>query len=164
MSNLKTVPDLRGARGGTCPPPPPRRGCECPKNNNNNKKCALYDIASIYCNKLIYLITDYPQFCWKKRRPWGHRQGCECYPGFKWWDFKPPVVWSWRIKRFCAPSQSQTKLGNLVWVRGGHLSPVPPPHLPLQIPCRLVVAKPISNSCAPSPDQTQRNLKESRIP
>ena len=27
------------------------------------KKCALYDIGSIYGNKIIYVITDYPQFC-----------------------------------------------------------------------------------------------------
>ena len=87
-----------------------------------------------------------------------------------------PVVWSRRIKHFCTPSQSKTKKSE-IWGGWGHLSQgcgagvcAPPPPssillmLPLQIPCSLVVAKLMSNSCAPSPDQIQRNLKESPVP
>ena len=73
-------------------------------------------------------------------------------------------------KTLCAPSQSQTKLGNLgVWA--GALIPSPkavglecvnPPPLSsipfllsLQIPCSPVVAKQICNSCAPYPPPTR---------
>ena len=68
------------------------------------------------------------------------------------------------------PSQSQTKLGNSGLVGALIPSPkavglecVPPPPppssipllLPLQIPCSLVVAKLISNSCDPPPPQSR---------
>ena len=72
----------------------------------------------------------------------------------KLWDFKSPVVWSRRIKRFCAPSQSPQK-NSEIWGEGGHLSSIPL-MLPLQIPCSLVYAKIISNSCAPLPPSPTR--------
>ena len=64
-----------------------------------------------------------------------------------------------------------------MWVGGGHLSPVPrlwgwsvcpsssiPLLLPLQIPCRLVVAKLISNSCAPPSPTDSEKLKRAPVP
>ena len=53
------------------------------------------------------------------------------------------------------------KLGNLGW--GGHLSSIPL-MLPLQIPCSLVYAKLISNSCAPSPLPRPESEKLKREP
>ena len=76
----------------------------------------------------------------------------------------------------CAPSQSQTKLRNLGWVGGGAYPQfqgcgagvcAPLPHLPLRfdsiaIPCSLVVAKLICNSCSPyPPPPDSEKLKES---
>ena len=59
----------------------------------------------------------------------GGRGGTDMAVSVAWacklWHFKPAVVWLPSINHFCAPSQSQTKLVNLGWEGGGHLSPVP---------------------------------------
>ena len=94
--------------------------------------------------------------------PWYHKT---C----KWWDFKSPVVWS-RLRPLTVPSKTRKfGVGALIpspkAVGLERVSPSPssiPLLLPLQIPCSLVAAKLISNSCAPPPthtfpDQTQRN-------
>ena len=108
-----------------------------------------------------YMITDYPHNNSAERK--GGRgdtdRAVSVARACKWWDFKSPVIWSRRIKHFCAPSLSQRK-NSEIWGGWGHLSSIPL-MLPLQIPCTLVDAELISNSCAPLPDQIQRNLKES---
>ena len=66
-----------------------------------------------------YMITDYPHNNSVERK--GDRGGTDRAVSVIWackrWDFKSPVVWSRRIKHFCAPSQSQTK--NLEMWSGG---------------------------------------------
>ena len=80
-------------------------------------------------------------------------------------NVKSPVVWSLRIKHFCAPSQSQTKnleiwggwVGSTYSQSQGCGAEAWSPQsfillmLSLQIPCSLVVAKLMSSSCAPHP-------------
>ena len=111
---------------------------------------------------------------WTLGLGWAHT-GLRVWPGLaNDGILKSPVVESGRKKHCCFSSQSQTKLGNLGWV---HLSPVPrlwhvcslPPSsipllLPLQIPCSLV-AKLISNSCAPpSPTRLREMQKRAPVP
>ena len=100
------------------------------------------------------MITDYPHnnSAEGKGGSGGTDRAVRVTWACKWWDFKSPVVWSWRIKHFCAPSQSQTKIQKFGVGRdgGGHLSSIPL-MLPLQIPCSPVDTKLITNSCAPSP-------------
>ena len=89
----------------------------------------------------------------------------------KSWPPTLPRPDSEELKHFCAPSQFQTKLGNLGWVGGGTYpqsqgcgagvcAPPPPPPpppssstpslLPLQIPCSLVDVKLICKSWPPT--------------
>ena len=57
-----------------------------------------------------YIITDYPHNSAVRKGGSGVTdRAVSVARACKWWDFKSPVVWSQRIKHFCAPSRSQTK-------------------------------------------------------
>ena len=122
------------------PPPPPRRGCEFPKKPTFFTHYMILRVYTVMHN-WERLIIWHNSSAERKCGRGGTDKTVSVTRAGKWWDFKSPVVWSRRIKHFCAPSQSQTKkLGNLGCVLGGgHLSPVPrlwgwsvcpPPHLP----------------------------------
>ena len=87
------------------------------------------------------MITNYPHNNSVERK--GSRGGADRTVSVTWacnyGDFKSTVVWSRKLKHFCAPSQSQTK-NSEIWSGWGHLSSIQF-MLSLQIPCSLVDAK-----------------------
>ena len=121
------------------------------------------------------MVTDYPHNNSAERKGGGGAQtGLWVWPGLL--NVKSPQSCSLvaEDKTLLCPLPIQNKkIGNLGWV--GALIPrlwgrsVCLPSsillmLPLQIPCSLVVAKLMSNSCAPLPRPDSEKLKESPVP
>ena len=119
------------------------------------------------------MITDYP-----------HNNSAERKGGCGGTDRVVCVTWACKCQISCSlVAEDKTflcplpipnkKLGNLGWEGGALIASskavglecVPPSSillmLPLQIPCSLVVAKLMSNSCAPLPPTRLREIKES---
>ena len=111
INKLNTLSVLDSGGGGGGGVPPAEVVSALKKQQKKNNFFAHYMILRVYTVVLNWENTcdlDYPQFCWKKEGRGGTDRAVSVTRASKWWDFKSPVVWSRRIKHFCAPVLNKT--------------------------------------------------------